>query len=357
MPGDNKNHGGGRKNAGRMPAFVKGQQTIFGGAANAAETKKRKDKAKNERVSVEEARPKKQRAAKNAAQQARLDEQEQQRTSIIFEEQQRQREADEKKVEGKLRLLAEAANAKTKLRQPSQTNDTDPSEVDPLEDEDSWSDDDEDWSDDEQENNNKSETVGNRQRAERNSSKYKPPSDSPLGKYLQKKRDEIVGSHKEMLDGKHWYPPEKDPVLIGNRAPIDWYEANTWIYCFSPLKQYSQLVKPVSEYNCIHCGKAGNLRSNGWHYRPMHHFHFTVWLLHRRLRCEHARGKNGCGRTFTEYDQDFLSQVPTPVAECFPFVTVRGGLGIHEALLYQFMYLVMKGVLFGSWCQSINTTE
>jgi hypothetical protein len=30
MPGDSKNHGGGRKNAGQMPAFVKGQQTIFG---------------------------------------------------------------------------------------------------------------------------------------------------------------------------------------------------------------------------------------------------------------------------------------------------------------------------------------
>jgi hypothetical protein len=52
-----------------------------------------------------------------------------------------------------------------------------------------------------------------------------------------------------MLDKKHWYPPQKDPVLIGNRDAIDWYEANTWIYCFSPLKQCSQLVKPVSEYN------------------------------------------------------------------------------------------------------------
>jgi hypothetical protein len=40
MPGNNKNHGGERKNAGRMPAFVKGQQTIFGGAVNAAKTKK-----------------------------------------------------------------------------------------------------------------------------------------------------------------------------------------------------------------------------------------------------------------------------------------------------------------------------
>jgi hypothetical protein len=75
-------------------------------------------------------------------------------------------------VEEKLSLLAETANAKTKnLHVPSQTNDTDPPKVDPLENEDSWSDDDEDWSDDEQENNNQSEsgTVGNRQRAERNS--------------------------------------------------------------------------------------------------------------------------------------------------------------------------------------------
>jgi hypothetical protein len=52
MPSDNKNHGGGRKNAGQIPAFVKGQQTIFGGAAGAAKTKKRRDKAKNEPVSV-----------------------------------------------------------------------------------------------------------------------------------------------------------------------------------------------------------------------------------------------------------------------------------------------------------------
>ena len=48
MPGNNKNHGGERKNAGRMPAFVKGQQTIFGSAANAAKTKKRRDKAKKQ---------------------------------------------------------------------------------------------------------------------------------------------------------------------------------------------------------------------------------------------------------------------------------------------------------------------
>jgi hypothetical protein len=121
---------------------VKGQQTIFGGAADAAETKKRRDKAKNEWVSVEEARQKKHRADKNAAQRARLDKPERQRAAIIFEEHQQQRDADEKKVEEKLRLLAESANKAKNLCVPSQTNDTDPPKVDPLEDEDSWSDDD-----------------------------------------------------------------------------------------------------------------------------------------------------------------------------------------------------------------------
>jgi hypothetical protein len=108
-----------------------------------------------------------------------------------------------------------------------------------------------------------------------------------------------------MLDGKHWYPPQKDQVSIGNHDPIDWYEANTWIYCFSPLKQYSQLVKPVSEYNCIHCGKAGKLRSNGWHYHPMHHFHFTVWLLHCQVCCEHARGIRSRLLCFSKSVQQF----------------------------------------------------
>jgi hypothetical protein len=94
-------------------------------------------------------------------------------------------------VENKLRFLAEAANKTKNLCVPSRTNDSDPPELDPLEDEDSWSDN-ENWIDDEQENNHQSETVGNRQSTERNSSKYKPPSDSPLGKYLKKKMDEIL---------------------------------------------------------------------------------------------------------------------------------------------------------------------
>jgi hypothetical protein len=146
-----------------------------------------------------------------------------------------------------------------------------------MEDEAFWSDADEDWSDDEQENNHQSETVGNRQSTEWNSSKYKPPSDSPLGKYLKKKNGKILGSHKKCLMG-------------------------------------------------------------------MHHFHFTVWLLHPQLCCKHIHR--------------IRSRLIVPSAdsatECFPFITVWGGLGIHEALLYQFMSLVMKGVLFGLWSQSIN---
>jgi hypothetical protein len=119
----------------------------------------------------------------------------------------------------------------------------------------------------------------------------------------------------------------------------------------------SQLVNTTA-FITVKLATCGAMDGILFFFRPMDHFHFTVWLLHCRLCCDHASGKNGCGtRTFTEYDQDFLSQVPTPVAECFPFVTVPGGLGIHEALLYQFMYLVMKGVLFGSWCQSINEAK
>jgi len=50
----------------------------------------------------------------------------------------------------------------------------------------------------------------------------------------------------------------------------------------------------------------------------------------------------------------FLDQLPTPIVECFPFLTTAKGQGIHEMMMHQFLNLAMKGILFGTYCASIN---
>jgi hypothetical protein len=81
----------------------------------------------------------------------------------------------------------------------------------------------------------------------------------------------------------------------------------------------------------------------------MHHVTGEIiWCYHRRLKC------NNCGRTFAEIDPRFLPQFPTPVVERFPFLKVSRGLGMHQDLLFQFMHLATKGILFGTFCSMVN---
>ena len=103
----------------------------------------------------------------------------------------------------------------------------------------------------------------------------------------------------------------------------------------------------------MHCSEGGNLQSNGWHFIPQQNHGKTTWLLHRRLKHVGPSGK-GCGKTFQEFHPGFMAQLPSPVVECFPFVTSPSGIGIHEDMLSEFMFLSTKGILFGTHSAAIT---
>ena len=77
-----------------------------------------------------------------------------------------------------------------------------------------------------------------------------------------------------------------------------------------------------------------------------------VHIRHRRLACKLAR--QGCGRTFATFHPQFMVQLPTAVTEKFPFLVTDGGLGMHVSMIRQFICLCTKGILFSTFCDSIN---
>ena len=82
----------------------------------------------------------------------------------------------------------------------------------------------------------------------------------------------------------------------------------------------------------------------------MFYFDRIVWILHHRMQCQ----KSDCKKTFASIDPRFLSQLPTRVVERFPFITTIGGAGIHQAMIFNFVNLMTKGLMYGTYTKSIN---
>jgi hypothetical protein len=56
---------------------------------------------------------------------------------------------------------------------------------------------------------------------------------------------------------------------------------------------------------------------------------------------------------FLENSQ-FMAQLPNVVVDMFPFLATVSGIGMHEAMVHQFLHLCVKGILFGTYSASIN---
>lgn len=181
-----------------------------------------------------------------------------------------------------------------------------------------------------------------------------PPKNSARYNVLKAKKDSItqISGQLNTQRGKCWYAPDTCALSSRNISPDAMWEEDLHVYHFHPFVQFQRRVGELKGYKCIHCGKKETLGSNSWNWRPMIMLDKTAWLLHRRLRCKADSG--GCGRTFAEFDKRFMQQLPTVVVEHFPFLTTRGGLGLHNSVMDTFMYLCTKGVLFGSFCQAVN---
>ena len=335
-------HGGSRRGAGRNPTFLKGQTTLDGSRAKVELYKK--NRRKKPPRTKEEARREREDQEQRSAQAAAREEELKEKQEAILQEKRKKKERDlidvEKKVKNLQDLLARVRGGGTE---------DDQKEGD-LED-----DDEEDYEDYDVDPDT-DDNIDTQQM--RQSKAYKPPVGSPLGKYLTNIKDKILANMADVEKGKHWFSFDHDPLGSDSIDYLDWcHEVNSTIYLHHPFVQYSRKIpKKLSEYKCIHCGEKEHLQSNGWHWRPMHHMDRIDWLLHRRIK---HRGKNGegCGKTFAEYHPKFMAQLPTVVASRFPFVATVRGLGIHQSMMYQFLCLATKGVLFSTYCRSVNEAK
>jgi hypothetical protein len=186
----------------------------------------------------------------------------------------------------------------------------------------------------------------------RNKSGYKPSKGSILYEELENFREKVMTTmafHRNGIgNGRHEFPPEFDPVSKeGAPVPKSWYTGRCKKFVYLPFHQYRNKAGDLKDYECIHC-REKKLESKMYAYRPMFNFAKIVWLYHRRLRCR------ACSGTFAEIHPDFLAQLPTIIAERLPFLTTGAGLGVHRLMLYQFMHMATKGILYGTFVNIYN---
>jgi hypothetical protein len=223
MPGKSNNHGGARPNCGRKPAWLAGQKTLDGRMA-----RKPTDNKNNKPRTVEEAK------------RARVQESEMEAIRVTREQQAKEamaaKRATEREEAG--RRLLELSESVGRIRggglededgQENEQNDDDDDDEDFDFDCDPASDDDDDT------------TIDPEGVQGRNSSRYKPPRHSPLGKYLQKQKEKIIsGEQKSML-----YELGKDPFISGTeKDPFGFCAAvHSTIFHWNPFVHYPTEVK------------------------------------------------------------------------------------------------------------------
>ena len=216
-------------------------------------------------------------------------------------------------------------------------------------------DDDNDGDGDNCEDSNNSEGSPSRRR----STAYKPPNESPLGGYLRQIKDEILNESPSlganvMKKGQHFIPPQFDPMASSTptKNAEDWYVGNPWCFFWDPFFQYSLDMKSCK---CPCCGK-NVFESKEYDWRPFFYFDKVVWVIFRWVRCGDTRKKSGCGKTFATIDPEFMSKnVPTVIAETFPYVVVKRGPGMHRMMVYNFVELVTNRVQFGTFADKFNS--
>jgi len=223
-------------------------------------------------------------------------------------------------------------------------------------------DDDDEYCDPDEEEDYETEDEGEgevKERRIRNRTVYKPAPGSTLDnefKQFQKKNHgesrkagqmfTLNTIRNDVMRGKRWFGPESDPLSTGKDTdPEAWYTENLWKFVWMPFDQYSKHCN-LKDMECFHCG--GSVESHRYDWRPMFYHERIVWVYHRRCRCQK------CNKTFAEIDPRFLAQLPTRVAERFPFVTTASGPGLHESMVFSFANLFTKRIMFGPYADMTN---
>jgi hypothetical protein len=183
---------------------------------------------------------------------------------------------------------------------------------------------------------------------------YMPPEKSCLFTQMKNIEEKWKKSPAFTAKDRMWYQGNsKDPVASNANSPEAWYKSKFDYFVWMPMDMFGTSVD-LGTLKCIHgCeghgGNAPNIKKHGsFAWRPMFCMDSITWVLHQRLECCQ------CKKTFTTIDPAFLPQLPTRVVERFPFFTSKRGPGIHQSIIFHFISLVGKGIMYGSYVNSIN---
>lgn len=138
-----------------------------------------------------------------------------------------------------------------------------------------------------------------------------------------------------------------DPIAAYQGIPDPFYTSNFQAFVWDPKTVFGKFF----DFDTIKCCKRGcdGKQKNGeYAWRPMIKFDQVIWVLHHRIRCKK------CHAGYTSIDPRFISQLPTRVAERFPFFVPLRGPGLHQSMIFQFVNLTTKQILFGTYINSIN---
>ena len=184
----------------------------------------------------------------------------------------------------------------------------------------------------------------------RNRPSYKPKAGAVkdyLDGIIQSIRDEKFDWTKSA-----WIPPPYNPLSksLGSTAKPDrHYIGNTWVYVFDPMKQYPHLMPQTNTCTNPKCKSTDTKFNGNWDVRPFHWWDITVYVIHCRVLCKK------CGCTFPTCSAASVANIPTTIAEQFPFMLPNErGPGVYIPMLLMMVFLMPSSILYGTFTKVIN---
>ncbi|EJK62578.1 hypothetical protein THAOC_16798 [Thalassiosira oceanica] len=165
---------------------------------------------------------------------------------------------------------------------------------------------------------------------------------------------ELQGHHNSInISDTFWIAPKGNPVgdSFGTTAkPDSFYTARVFVFLWDPMLQFPNHVP--SKVTCPKCGSTNTKCDGGWNFRPFHWFDRIIYIYHRFVAC------NGCGARCPTVRADFISKLPTLVAEQFPFtLPSERGPGLYDPMISMMKLFFTEGIMWGKFAKVINSLQ
>ncbi|EJK44139.1 hypothetical protein THAOC_37347 [Thalassiosira oceanica] len=217
--------------------------------------------------------------------------------------------------------------------------------------------DDDDDDDDGDDDDDVSEDDNDRSKSKR---KCYPVAGSPVHRYLdgihtrvqrhlnRGSNSELQGHHNSInISDTFWVAPKGNPVRdsFGTTAkPDSFYTARVFVFLWDPMLQFPNHMP--SKVTCPKCGQTSTKCDGGWNFRPFHWFDRIIYIYHRFVAC------NGCGARCPTVRADFISKLPTLVAEQFPFtLPSERGPGLYDPMISMMKLFFTEGIMWGKFAK------